>query len=185
MEEKRRQKLEEDQVCPPRRRPSTLSQSRRTELHVAFMNVGVFVSEGPARGGDAADVGQEPPSQTEAQSMVLGRFSAAQHSQCSSGYLYLYLPECTGVFPWFCTRRTVLLSDPPALIVTADPALPLHLFLPPTFCSWTSSLLHHCALPSWSRFCRVGFPLSTRPCWTGAHAECFQSLPQIRNDLPM
>ncbi len=39
--------------------------------------------------------------------------------------------------------------------------------------------------PSWSRFCRVGFPLSTRPCWTGAHAECFQSLPQIRNDLPM
>ncbi|KAK1888867.1 Ensconsin [Dissostichus eleginoides] len=34
-----------------------------------------------------------------------------------------------------------------------------------------------------NRFCRVGFPLSTRPCRTGAHAECFQSLPQIRSDL--
>lgn len=90
-----------------------------------------------------------------------------------------------GCFPVAVDRHIVLLSDPPALIVTADPALPLHLFLPSTFCSWTSSLLHHCALPSWSRFCRVGFPLSTRPCWTGAHAECFQSLPQIRNDLPM
>lgn len=45
--------------------------------------------------------------------------------------------------------------------------------------------LCHCPLPSWSRFCRVGFALSTRPCRTGAHAECFQSLPQIRNDLSM
>lgn len=48
-----------------------------------------------------------------------------------------------------------------------------------------SLFLCHCPFPSWSRFCRVGFPLSTRSCWTGAHAECFQSLPQIRNDLPM
>ena len=64
----------------------------------------------------------------------------------------------------------VLFSDSLPFIVTADPALPLHLSLPPT---------------SRSRFCRVGFPLSTRPCWAGAHAECFQSLPQIRNDLPM
>lgn len=79
----------------------------------------------------------------------------------------------------------VSFSDPLAFVVAADPALPLHLFLPFTFCSWISSLLHHCPLPSWSRFCRVGFPLSTRPCWTGARAECFQSLPQIRSDLPM
>lgn len=150
------------------------------------MNVGVFVTQGSARGGDAAHVGQEPKSQTEAQSLVLGRFSAAQHSQCSSGYLYLY---CTGVFrclKWkdACVPALFFFRSA-ALCVTADPALPLHLFLPFTFCSWISSLLRHCPLPSWSRFCRVGFPLSTRPCWTAAHAECFQSLPQIRNDLPM
>lgn len=48
-----------------------------------------------------------------------------------------------------------------------------------------SLFLCHCPFHSWSRFCRVGFPLSTRPCWTGAHAECFQSLPKIWNDIPM
>lgn len=54
---------------------------------LAFLNVGVFVTEGSARGGDAADGGQEPESQAKAQSLVLGRFSAAQHSQHSSRYL--------------------------------------------------------------------------------------------------
>lgn len=50
---------------------------------------------------------------------------------------------------------------------------------------YTLCFLCHCPFPSWPRFCRVSFPLSTRPCWTGAHAECFQSLLQIRNDIPM
>lgn len=101
-------------------------------------------------------------------------------------------------------------SDPLPSVVTADshPALPLPpLSLSPFFSNslivslslsyprsgislcllspLCSLFLFHCPFPSWSRFCRVGFPLSTRPCWTGAHAECFQSLPQIRNDLPM
>lgn len=58
-------------------------------VEVCFMKVAALVPEGSARGGDAADDGQEPKSQTEAQSLVLGRFSAAQHSQCSSGYLCL------------------------------------------------------------------------------------------------
>lgn len=31
-----------------------------SEFQFSFMNVGVFVSEGSARGRDAADVGQEP-----------------------------------------------------------------------------------------------------------------------------
>lgn len=58
-------------------------------IGLCSINIGVFVTEGSAPGGDAADVGQEPKSQAEAQSLVLGRFSAAQHSQCSSGYLAL------------------------------------------------------------------------------------------------
>lgn len=83
MEEKRRQKLEEDQVR--HLSPSCSFTLILDRIELCFMNVGVFVTEGSARGGGAADIGQEPKSQTEAQSLVLGRFSPAQHSQCSSG----------------------------------------------------------------------------------------------------
>lgn len=83
MEEKRRQKLEEDQV---RHLPPCDGFGHRVSF--CLVNVGVFVTKGSARGSDAADVGQEPESQTEAQSLVLGRSSAAQLSQRSSGYLY-------------------------------------------------------------------------------------------------
>lgn len=76
----------------------------------------------------------------------------------------------------FSLSLTLTLSHFPSL-------LPSLWDLPPS--PLRSLFLCHCPLPSWSRFCRVGFPLSTRPCWTGAHAECFQFLPQIRNDLPM
>lgn len=47
------------------------------------------MTEGSARGGDAADGGQEPKSQAKAQPLVLGGVSAAQHSQHSSRYSYL------------------------------------------------------------------------------------------------
>lgn len=96
-------------------------------------------------------------------------------------------------------------SDPLPSVVTAysHPSLPLSLSLPPPlalkfklslspshsrlalYLLYTLCFLCHCPFPSWPRFCRVSFPLSTRPCWTGAHAECFQSLLQIRNDIPM
>lgn len=71
-------------------------------------------------------------------------------------------------------------SHPNPLLSLLPISLPLS--APPLF---SPSLPAIVALPSWSRFCRVGFALSTRPCWTGAHAECLQSLPQTRTDLSM
>lgn len=88
VEEKRRQKLEEDKVQPLW--PLLLfhlTETSAVPAVLASLSVGVFVTEGSARGGDAADGGQEPKSQAEAQSLVLGRFSAAQHPQHSSRYL--------------------------------------------------------------------------------------------------
>lgn len=117
----------------------------------------------------------------------------------------------TSLLFFYSSWTTVLMSSPPpacclfalklftslcASVVTADsrPALPpstsslsylQSLSLSPLLL-FSLSLSAIVTLPSWSRFCRVGFALSTRPCRTGAHAECLQSLPQIRwNDLSM
>lgn len=79
---------------------------------------------------------------------------------------------------------SLFLSPPPLALKFKLSLSPSHSRLA-LYLLYTLCFLCHCPFPSWPRFCRVSFPLSTRPCWTGAHAECFQSLLQIRNDIPM
>jgi len=79
-----------------------------------------------------------------------------------------------------CPSHSLFLSLSSLLSTSlSHPGSRISLYLLSALC-----FLCHCPFPSWSRLCRVGFPLSTRPCRTGAHAGCFQSLPQIRSDLP-
>lgn len=173
------------------------------------------MTEGSSRGSNTSDCVEEPESQTEAQPVVLGRGTATQHSQHTNRYFHFFsswkfqrfmnliflfsvnICSCLFMSVLFChVCIRFLFSDSPALYcicwLTPNSAslsliiilsLSLSLFL--LLDLFSGLFLCHCLLPSWSRFCRVGIPLSTRPCRTGAHAECFQFLPQIWNDLPM
>lgn len=155
-------------------------------------------SEGPSRGGDATDPRAEQANRAEDQPVVVGRAAPRQHPQRSNRYFdfpFILLFLLNDGFD--AVASTCLL---PVCIETLHIPLrlccycwltscsaPLHLLLsllPPISLSLSLSAI--VTLPSWSRFCRVSFALSTRPCRTGAHAECLQSLPQIRwNDLSM
>lgn len=169
----------------------------------------LFVLKGPPWGGDAADHRAEPENPAEDQPVVMGRGSSNQHPKRSYRYIDSHVWFCFSVFCPLPLQQQLMSSPPPACclfalklftslcpsVITADshPALP-----PPSLSHpsnlpaalWSSSfpplsLSAIVTLPYWSRFCRVSFALSTRPCRTGAHAECLQSLPQIRNDLSM
>lgn len=183
-----------------------LVQSLRS-CHIEYF-VFVLVTEGASWGSDTPHAGAEPENQAEAKPLVLGRSAAHQHSKHTSWYYWsTFIPakaqykhiksateitnfpaasacqNCSAMFIFALFRFAAFCCY---CLLTPFSAFPVFLSFILVFnFSLTHSLLYLVFALSWFRFCGVCFPLSTRPCWTGAHAKCFQFLPQIRIDVPL